>query len=65
MMKKSVKRRLKSTSSDYFINAVQRRLGCTPTEYIDKKLKAGSQLDAVKYLFDVIAAEVAQHNNCK
>ena len=65
MMKKSVKRSSKNTSPNYFINAFQRRLGCTPTEYIDKKLKAGSQLDAVKYLFDVIAAEVALQNNCK
>lgn len=40
-------------------------MGYTPNEYINKKLKTGSQLDAVKYLFNIVAAEISNQNNCK
>lgn len=48
-----------------FINAFKKRLGRTPLEYIDQKIKTGSRLDDVKYLFNILAAEISNRNNCK
>lgn len=48
-----------------FVEAFKKRLGRTPKEYINEKIKSGSQIDAIKYLFDVVAAEISNQNNCK
>ena len=47
------------------MDAFKKRLGRTPNDYINEKIKTGSQLDAVKYLFNIVAAEIANQNNCK
>lgn len=47
-----------------FIDAFKKRLGRTPQEYIDKKIKTGSRLDDIKYLFNIIAFEISNRNKC-
>lgn len=50
---------------DRFNDAFQKRLGRTPEEYISEKLKAGSQVGDVKYLFNIMACEISQRIGCK
>ena len=49
----------------FFINAFKKRLGRTPNEYINEKLKNGSRFEDVEYLFNIVAAEISNQNNCK
>ncbi len=51
-------------SLSLFIKAFQKRLHRTPDEYIDEKLATGSKIDDIKYLFNVIAAEISLQNRC-
>lgn len=54
-----------NSNPHFFIDAFKKRIGRSPSEYISEKLKTGSQLDAVKYLFNIVAAEISNQNNCK
>ena len=54
-----------NTSVQFFTGAFQNRLGCTPDQYIAKKLDTGSRVDDIKYLYNMIASEIAHRNNCK
>ena len=54
-----------NTNPQFFITAFKNRLGRTPTEYINEKLKTGSRFEDVKYLFNVVSAEISNQNNCK
>lgn len=54
-----------NNNPNFFVEAFKKRLGRTPTEYINEKIKTGSQIDAVKYLFNIIAAEISNQNDCK
>lgn len=49
----------------FFIDAFKKRLGRTPNEYINEKLKNGSRFEDVKYLFNIVAAEISNQNNCE
>ena len=49
--------------ADYFEMAFQRRIGQAPAMYIAGKL-AGSKLEHVQYLFEIIAAEIVKENHC-
>lgn len=51
-------------SLSLFVKAFQKRLHRTPNKYIDEKLATGSKIDDVKYLFNVIAAEISLQNRC-
>lgn len=53
------------SSINIFINAFRNRLGRTPYENIHKKIDTGSQIDDIRYLFNIIAAEISRKNNCK
>jgi len=53
------------SSINIFIDAFKNRLGRTPYEYIYKKIDAGSQIDDIRYLFNIIAAEISQKNNVR
>lgn len=46
-----------------FDQAFYDEIGCTPQEFIDAKLRAGSSIDAVEYLYYIIAAEVGVKRN--
>ena len=48
-----------------FDNAFKNRMGQDPTSYVASKLASGSDLGAVRYLFDIIAAEVELKSKCK
>ena len=54
-----------NTNPQFFIEAFKRRLGRSPNEYINEKLKTGSRFEDVKYLFNVVSAEISNQNNCK
>ena len=54
-----------NTNPQFFIEAFRRRLGRTPNEYINEKLKTGSRFEDVKYLFNVVSAEISNQNNCQ
>lgn len=63
--RKQLKKTAQNTNPQFFITAFQKRLGRTPNEYINEKLKTGSDFDAIKYLFNIVAAEISNQNNCK
>lgn len=48
-----------------FIKAFQERLHRTPDEYIDEKLATGSKFADIRYLFNIVAAQISQQNNCR
>ena len=48
-----------------FESAIKNRIGQDPTAYVASKLASGSDLDAIRYLFDIIAAEVEMKSKCK
>ncbi len=54
-----------NSNLQFFINAFKKRLGRTPNEYINEKLKNGSRFEDVEYLFNIVAAEISNQNNCK
>ena len=62
---KCVKPPLINSNPRFFMDAFKKRIGRTPNDYINEKIKTGSQLDAVKYLFNIVAAEISNRNNCK
>ena len=37
----------------------------TPDEYIDEKLATGSKFADIRYLFNIVAAQISQQNNCR
>lgn len=63
--RKRLKKPALKTNPQFFITAFQNRLGRTPSEYINEKLKTGSRFEDVKYLFNVVSAEISNQNNCK
>lgn len=56
---------LPNNNPNFLVEAFKKRLGRTPNEYINEKIKTGSEIDAIRYLFDVVAAEISNQNNCK
>lgn len=48
-----------------FDNAFKNRMGQDPTSYVASKLATGSDLGTIRYLFDIIAAEVELKSKCK
>lgn len=53
------------SSIKIFNDAFKNRLGRTPYEYIYKKMDTGSQIEDIRYLFNIIAAEISRKNNCR
>lgn len=62
---KQLKKPALNTNPQFFIAAFQKRLSRTPNEYINEKLKTSSRFEDVKYLFNVVSAEISNQNNCK
>lgn len=62
---KQLKKPPRNTNPQFFITVFKKRLNRTPNEYINEKLKTGSDFEAVKYLFNIVAAEISTQNNCK
>lgn len=48
-----------------FTKAFEERLGQDPTTYILNKMAGGSDIGAIRNLFDIIAAEIELRNRCK
>ena len=62
---KVIKTSPQKTKPQFFATAFKKRLGRTPDEYINEKLKTGSDFEAIRYLFNIVAAEISTQNNCK
>ena len=56
---------IKEKSPEFFSFVFERRMGLSPRQYIEKKLKNGSDVDATKYLFNIMASEISRQNNCQ
>lgn len=54
-----------SSNTMTFETAFKNRVGQDPTSYVAGKLASGSDLGAIHYLFDIIAAEVEVKSKCK
>lgn len=48
-----------------FSNAFEDRLGQDPTTYVLNKMAGGSDINAIRNLFDIMAAEIELRNRCK
>ena len=48
-----------------FETAFRKKLGQTPVEYLASKLKNGSSVSSVAYLFEIISADIAMKDHCK
>ena len=48
-----------------FEAAFQKRLGESPTDYLVEKIRSGSDLASIEYLFDIVSAEIAMKNHCE
>ena len=62
---KSYKSAFSKNSADSFIIVFKKSLGRSPQEYIEGKIKAGSDIESVKYLFNILAAEISNKNKCR
>ncbi len=58
------KRPPRQTDPKIFTAAFTERLGQDPVTYLISKLKSGSDIDSIHYLFDIISAEIERKNNC-
>lgn len=54
-----------SSNAMTFENAFKNRIGQDPAAYVAGKLASGSDLCAIRYLFDIIAAEIELKSKCK
>ena len=61
------KKRKPSTSpkSLKFEMAFEKRLGRLPVDYIAEKIANGSDESSIRYLFDILSAEIGSQNRCK
>lgn len=55
----------KDSGTMTFDAVFKNRVGQDPTSYVISKLTSGSDLGAIRYLFDIIAAEVEVKSKCK
>lgn len=63
--KKGKKNIPSETQSTAFERAFEKRLGRTPADYIMSKISGGSDLEAIRRLFEMMAAEVELRERCK
>ena len=61
---KSAAKKTSQKKSGSFEKAFTERLGKGPVDFICMKLSVGSDENAVRYLYDIMAAEIARENNC-
>lgn len=47
-----------------FETAFQKKLGQTPVDYLIGKIRGGSSISSIEYLFDILSAEIAMQNHC-
>lgn len=56
---------LTSPKSLKFEMAFEKRLGRLPVDYIAEKIANGSDESSIRYLFDILSAEIGSQNRCK
>ena len=54
-----------SPKSLKFEMAFENRLGRTPVDYIAEKIANESDEHSIRYLFDILSAEIGSQNRCK
>ena len=59
------KKRTSASKMRGFETAFQNRLGRSPVDYIVEKMANGSDEHSIRYLFDIISAEIASKSLCK
>ena len=63
--KKKITKATPSVKAVSFAKAFEERLGQDPTTYILNKMAGGSDIGAIRNLFDIMAAEIELRNRCK
>ena len=63
--KKKITKATPSVKVVSFTKAFEERLGQDPTTYILNKMAGGSDIGAIRNLFDIMAAEIELRNRCK
>lgn len=64
MLFKKWKQKAAKASDAAFEDAFTDRVGQSPVEFVFAKLSVGSDKNAVEYLYDITAAEIARRNHC-
>lgn len=56
-----------SSASDRqkFEAAFAKRLGKTPSEFVQQKLHSGSKVEDIRYQYEIMAVEIARQNGCR
>ena len=60
--KKTIRRN--NRASVVFDDAFCARLGQSPVEWLESKVRAGSRIEDIKYLYEISAAAIASQNKC-
>lgn len=63
--KKKITKATPSVKTVSFAKAFEERLGQDPTTYILNKMAGGSDIGAIRNLFDIMTAEIELRNRCK
>ena len=63
--KKKITKATPSVKAIPFAKAFEERLGQDPTTYVLNKMAGGSDIGAIRNLFDIMAAEIELRNRCK
>lgn len=63
--KKKITKATPSVKAVSFTKAFEERLGQDPTTYILNKMAGGSDIGAIRNLFDIMTAEIELRNRCK
>ena len=53
-----------SKNPKVFEDAFEKSLGQHPADYLIEKLRGGSSVSSIEYLFDILSADIAMKNNC-
>ena len=61
---KKVKMPPVSKNPKVFEDAFEKNLGQHPAEYLIEKLRGGSTVSSIEYLFDILSADIAMKNHC-
>ena len=53
-----------SKNPKVFEDAFEKSLGQHPADYLIEKLRGGSSVSSIEYLFDILSADIAMKNHC-
>ena len=53
-----------SKNPKVFEDAFEKSIGQHPADYLIEKLRGGSSVSSIEYLFDILSADIAMKNRC-